>query len=174
MSWKNFTPGQILTAADANTLMNQGRIIVANVTERNTIPATEGMSVYRLDTKRVEEYTNGAWRQYDTGWQNLTLDSAAAAVLDPSQGFGWRREGNTVSTRGLLTPKSGNFPTSSIQLFTFPASASPTAIAVQPVANDGMASVGGLGVARVNVAGDVHISAIGSVPRLWFGLTFSI
>lgn len=61
MSWKHFTHGEILTADDANTLMDQGRIIVANTAERDVIAGKPGMQVYRLDNKTVEEYTGVTW-----------------------------------------------------------------------------------------------------------------
>lgn len=62
MTFRNFRPGDILTADDADLLMRQGLIIVANADERDAIPApSEGMRVYRLDTKATDVYTSNQW-----------------------------------------------------------------------------------------------------------------
>lgn len=80
MTWKHFTPGQILTADDANLLMDQGRIIVADAAERDLIAAHEGMRAYRLDAKAEDEYTSGAWRPVDTGNVPIPLPSGATGL----------------------------------------------------------------------------------------------
>lgn len=70
MTHRDFTPGDIFTADDADLLMRQGLIIVANATERNAIPAPEeGMRVYNRATKRVEHYDGTAWQT--SAWQTV-------------------------------------------------------------------------------------------------------
>lgn len=62
MTFKDFTAGDIFTADDADLLMKQGLIVVANEAARDAIPAPfEGMRVYRIDTHRVDYRTATGW-----------------------------------------------------------------------------------------------------------------
>jgi hypothetical protein len=62
MTYKDFLTGAVFTSADADLLMRQGIIVVANAAARDAIPSpTEGMRVYRLDIHGTETYSGSAW-----------------------------------------------------------------------------------------------------------------
>ena len=99
MTYKHYAAGDILSAADANYLMRQGLIVVANDVERDQINVpTEGMRVYRLDTHGIESYTGTAWNPHDTGWLAIPVNTGYQAQdsLPPQM----RRVGDFVHTRG--------------------------------------------------------------------------
>lgn len=62
MPYKDFNAGDIFTADDADLLMRQGLIVVANQAQRDAIAAPSwGMRVYRLDTKSIDAWIGGSW-----------------------------------------------------------------------------------------------------------------
>lgn len=62
MTYKTFSYGDVFTAADAQTLMDQGVIWVQNAAEREAIPAPrEGMRVYRADIDLIEIHNGSMW-----------------------------------------------------------------------------------------------------------------
>lgn len=98
MTFKQYTAGDILTVADANLLMRQGLIVVANDVARDQISVpTEGMRIYRLDTHGIETYTGTAWDAHDTGW--LSIAVAAGYSRQGSNDPEVRRIGDLIIAR---------------------------------------------------------------------------
>jgi hypothetical protein len=66
---KVFVAGQILTASDMNSTVDQTIMVFASATARNTaIPTpTAGMSVYLEDISQLQYYNGTAWTQVGTG-----------------------------------------------------------------------------------------------------------
>ena len=80
--YKNYDP---FTPFDANSLLRQGRIPVANAGERAQIlNPTEGMEVYRLDTHAVEIYTGTAWRIVPRTLGFSIVTNAGDVILAPA------------------------------------------------------------------------------------------
>ena len=101
MTYKDFTAGDIFTADDADLLLRQGLIVVADAAERDAIPGpAEGMRVYRLDTHRVNIYDGLEWRGE---WTNL------AAGVD------WCVAGDGTSVE-IRVDVSGTFGSGNIHL----------------------------------------------------------
>jgi len=88
MTYKDFTAGDIFTADDADLLMRQGLIVVADQAARDAIIApTEGMRVYRLDTHAVDIHGQYEW---ETGAGVVcALDSG----MTGGAVFAYRRDG---------------------------------------------------------------------------------
>lgn len=60
--YKTYRPFDPFTPFDANSMLRQGIITVANAAERGQIETpTEGMRVYRLDTHRDERFDGVTW-----------------------------------------------------------------------------------------------------------------
>lgn len=98
MSWKHYNPGEILTADDANMMMDQGRIVVANAAELAIIAGQPGMVVYRLDNRIEYDYIGSAWIPRDTGWVDISLSTGWTG-----EGAAWRRIGRVAYLRGFVT-----------------------------------------------------------------------
>lgn len=68
--YKQYAPFDPFTPFDANSLLRQGLIVVADAAERAQISGpTEGMQVYRLDTHAISRYNGATWEPDTTfGW----------------------------------------------------------------------------------------------------------
>lgn len=104
MTYKDFATGDVFTADDADLLMRQGTIIVANQAARDAIVApTAGMRVYRSDLKTFEDYTGSGWRTYDTGWVVVTVSTVTPVDDAAKNRLQVRRIGDVVMLRGWLS-----------------------------------------------------------------------
>jgi hypothetical protein len=124
MSWKHFTHGEILTADDANTLMDQGRIVVADAAELFLVAGQPGMVAYRLDNGIEYDYNGTAWIPRDTGWIKLTA-FATGWTATPGYAPEIRRRDKTVFVRGRATRDSA--PGAGAQILTIPDGFRPSA-----------------------------------------------
>jgi hypothetical protein len=69
LGFKNFTSGEVLTAADVNAYLNSQTVMVfADATARTAAIASpqEGMFSYLKDTNATQYYTGSAWTNLDT------------------------------------------------------------------------------------------------------------
>lgn len=90
MTYKTFETGQVLTAADVQTIQDQSIIQVANLAERDTITPRAGMRVYRLDTNRIDRYNGIRWVDglpwtalaYENGFTSATAGALEINVDD--------------------------------------------------------------------------------------------
>lgn len=76
--FRTFVDGDVLTAAQVNTyLQEQAVMVFADASARTTALPTpsEGMVTYLTDTDQLEKYTGAAW-------VNITADSIAKALID--------------------------------------------------------------------------------------------
>ena len=120
MTYKNFEPGDILTAADADLLMRQGVIVVANAAARDAIEApSEGMQVYRLDTHKIERHDGAGWIDPDDSGE-IALTSSNANISSTAS---YRRTRGQVSIYGVVGRVGGtSWPTGAGEAFhTLPA-----------------------------------------------------
>ena len=79
MSFKTFTAGEVLTAADVNDYLMQGVMVFASTTARDaaiTSP-TNGMITFQTDTNTMTQYRSGFWRA--TGGSTLLASSTLSA-----------------------------------------------------------------------------------------------
>jgi hypothetical protein len=125
MSYKKYNNFETFTAADANILMRQGMIVVANATERDAIDSpTEGMQVYRLDTQIIERHDGTSWDALDSGWvtvPSFTNGFTAVSAEAPR----YRRIGKTVFVQGQVFNASAMTSTP-LGVFTLPAGFRPS------------------------------------------------
>ncbi len=72
--FKTFAENTVGYASEINDyLMRQATIVCNDATDRNSIPApTEGLRVYRKDTKATEIYDGSTWLTFDSIWQTYT------------------------------------------------------------------------------------------------------
>ncbi|OIU84605.1 hypothetical protein [Microbacterium sp. AR7-10] len=156
MSWKFFNPGQILTADDANTLMRQGRAIVANATERNAISAVEGQRVYQLDNKTEYEFISGSWVG---GWTPYPLNGPDAAEFVVGVALEWKLANGIVFHRGRLDAVAASIPTGWKNVATLPAVACPNATSIFAGVEDATTSDGSVVSVSIQPSGAVNIRA---------------
>ena len=92
--YKVYKPFDPFTPYDANSILRQTRIPVANVGERNQIEnPTEGMEIYRLDTHTVERHNGVRWSPTQDG------------VIPPATIIGGRADeaGTIIPADGIKT-----------------------------------------------------------------------
>lgn len=112
MPFKDFNPGDILTADDVDLIMRQGLPTVANQAARDAIPApTEGMRVYRLDTHMIEQHSGAAWVPEDTGW--VTAGAVTAQAGWSITSYAIRRVGKLVELRAEVARTGATLTASS-------------------------------------------------------------
>lgn len=129
MALETFADGQVLTAAQLNTLSRQGVVDVAGQDERDQILSpNEGMIVYLRDVNRYDWYDGSAWKTFflDTGWVNCTPGSGwTNSGVDGVPGVQIRRIGDLARMRGRL---SGTLAAAStVTAVTLPSGFLPTA-----------------------------------------------
>jgi hypothetical protein len=156
MSWRFFNPGQILTADDANTLMRQGRAIVANTTERNAIAAVEGQRVYQLDNKTEYEYRSGSWVG---GWIAFPLDGPDAAEFTIGVTLEWKLASGIVFLRGRIDAVAASMPSAWKNVATLPAVARPNATSIFAGVEDATTSDGSVVSLSIQPSGPLFIRA---------------
>lgn len=156
MTYKKFENFETFTAADANLLLRQGIIVVDDADERNTIDSpTEGMQVYRIDTKRVERYTGTDWDSGDSGWISVSSFSNSWT----SSTTRYRRIGKVVYLDGAITGGSNG------TAFTLPAGFRPDS--TQSYIVQGSSSQTAASVALITVGSSGAVIAVsGQTPRL--------
>jgi hypothetical protein len=83
---KVFVAGQVLTASDMNSTVDQTVMVFANSGARSAaIPSpTEGMVTYLLDTNAIQFWTGSAWLGVGDDGINIYADEAARDSDIPS------------------------------------------------------------------------------------------
>lgn len=99
-------------AADYRALGESANVVipVSSQTERDGLPATEGMTVCRLDKRYapLETYAGGAWQVGYTPWATITLASGWGTP-QPQAIPRYSRVGQTVYIDGVVqTPTSAS------------------------------------------------------------------
>jgi len=152
MPYKDFNIGDVFTADDADLLMRQGLIVVANKTQRDAITApSNGLKVWRTDTGGIDLFARGGWIT-STVWTALALASGVTQTSTPAPAY--RVNDGFLSLRGLPTISAGIAPNT--VLATLPVDARPlvptrtvtagaTGIAVRLDVNTGGTIVGNSG-----------------------------
>lgn len=150
MPYKTFEDGVVLPAADLQLLMDQSLIAVDTDVERDEIPApSEGMQVYRRDTKQVERFSGGGWDSGDTGWIYPALLLGWINATDAEK-VGYRRKNGIIYFSGR--PTSGTSGT----IFILPEGFRPIAIIRGRAQSGGAATMASV---IINPNGAVQVTA---------------
>lgn len=154
MPFKDFNAGEVFTADNADTLMRQGLIVVANTAERDAIPSPAwGLRVYRLDTKSIDVWVGGNW--LPGNWQAIIPASLQNGFTHGSVQPAFRQVGGLVHLSGNMLRSTA--PTDFTTAFILPQWASPRGDAYWSTVTDWGMSV------QVTSGGSVRIKA--SVAR---------
>lgn len=88
---KVWSAGDVLTASDMNSTVNQTVMVFANATARTTaIPSpTAGMTTFLTDVAQVQYYSGSAWLGVGDDGINIYANEAArdAAIPSPTAGL---------------------------------------------------------------------------------------
>lgn len=106
MSFKDFSAGDVFTAADADTLMRQGTMVFASTSARDTALSgnlAEGMRAFTTDTDTFYYYDGSGWQvesspwvSYTPSWNNFTVGNATVTARR-------RWEQGSLHLRGVVT-----------------------------------------------------------------------
>ena len=101
--YKEYKPYDPFTPFDANSLLRQGRIPVANTGERAQIATpTEGMEVYRLDSRTIERYNGTAWIVPIAGGR-ISAPTNAQGIVQVTHGMG-KAPASVTAVIGMDSP----------------------------------------------------------------------
>lgn len=133
LGFKNFTSGEVLTAADVNGYLMQGILVFADATARDAAITSpqEGQFAFLKDTNVTTYYTGSAWANVDTTGMTNPMTTTGDTIYS-SSGSTPARLG--IGTAGqVLTVNSGatapEWATASAGAFTKITSASFSAVA---------------------------------------------
>jgi hypothetical protein len=107
LGFKNFTSGEVLTAADVNGYLMQGILVFASATARDAAITTpqEGQFAFLKDTNVTTYYTGSAWANVDTTGMSNPMTTTGDTIYS-SSGSTPARLG--IGTAGqVLTVNSG-------------------------------------------------------------------
>ena len=167
MTYKTFNVGDVLTAADVQTIMDQSVIRVETRAERDAIPAKAGMRAYRLDTKRTDRYNGSRWIEgldwtplaYETGFTDATAGMLEISVDD-----------------GILTLRggaNGAFPASTYTRVTKPGALPDGYRPPRSLRAGAFAQAGRAAGIEITTGGDVLFCQTNSVAPAWIAATVS-
>lgn len=114
-----FNKSRVPTNADAFNITADMRLLaeslnvvipVYNVAERDALPASEGLTVVRMDRWEapIETYQNGEWAEGHTPWVPLPLTIGLTSQGDNFNPH-YSRVGQTVFIRGAVKRTTGTF-----------------------------------------------------------------
>jgi hypothetical protein len=86
LGFKNFTSGEVLTAADVNGYLMQGILVFANATARDAAITSpqEGQFAYLKDTNVTTYYTGSAWANVDTTGMTNPMTTTGDTIYSSS------------------------------------------------------------------------------------------
>lgn len=111
LGFKNFTSGEVLTAADVNAYLNSQTVMVfADATARTAAITSpqEGMFSYLKDTNATQYYTGSAWTNLDTTGMVNPMTTTGDTIYS-SSGTTPARLG--IGTTGQVLTVAGGLPT---------------------------------------------------------------
>lgn len=118
MSYKEWENGEVFTAGDLNTyLAKQVLITVVNQTERDALPAVEGMTVYRKDLDQFQVYNGTSWTGLRVGTPSDAADVTPKTYVDASLATAQSYTDSAISNYSSVvafaqnTSNSGNIAT---------------------------------------------------------------
>lgn len=131
MPFLDFTAGDVLTAANVDTMFRQGVMTFASSSARDTALSgvlAEGMYAFLEDSDRLTYYTGAAWVVVSSPWAAYTPALTNATIGNGSLDFRYRYAGpKTVHVRGVITFGSTSSVSGQISV-SYPDSVSPDAV----------------------------------------------
>jgi hypothetical protein len=110
LGFKNFTSGEVLTAADVNGYLMQGILVFADATARDAAITSpqEGQFAFLKDTNVTTYYTGSAWANVDTTGMTNPMTTTGDTIYS-SSGSTPARLG--IGTTGQVLTVAGGVPT---------------------------------------------------------------
>jgi hypothetical protein len=109
LGFKNFTSGEVLTAADVNGYLMQGILVFADATARDAAITSpqEGQFAFLKDTNVTTYYTGSAWANVDTTGMTNPMTTTGDTIYS-SSGSTPARLG--IGTTGQVLTVAGGVP----------------------------------------------------------------